>query len=91
MRRLHHQSPLPAGRGAGSGKTTLAFQFLLEGVRRGERVLYITLSETEEEIRAVALTHGWPFDGIEVRELVPTQDSLGRMSSTRCSTRRKSS
>jgi circadian clock protein KaiC len=60
----------------GSGKTTLAFQFLMEGVKQGERVLYVTLSETEEEIRAVALSHGWSFDGIEVRELVPTQDSL---------------
>jgi circadian clock protein KaiC len=60
----------------GSGKTTLAFQFLMEGVRQGERVLYITLSETDEEIRAVALTHGWSFDGIEVRELVPSQESL---------------
>jgi circadian clock protein KaiC len=60
----------------GSGKTTLAFQFLMEGVRQGERVLYITLSETEDEIRAVAQTHGWSFDGIEVRELVPSQDSL---------------
>ena len=60
----------------GAGKTTLAFQFLMEGARRGEAVLYITLSETEEEVRAVARTHGWSFDGIEVRELVPTQDSL---------------
>jgi circadian clock protein KaiC len=60
----------------GSGKTTLAFQFLLEGVRQNEKVLYVTLSETEEEIRAVAATHGWPFEGIEVRELVPNEDSL---------------
>ncbi len=60
----------------GSGKTTLAFQFLMEGVKRGERVLYITLSETEEEIRAVGRSHGWSFDGIDIRELVPTQDSL---------------
>ncbi|HZH08334.1 MAG TPA: ATPase domain-containing protein [Lautropia sp.] len=60
----------------GSGKTTLAFQFLMEGVRQGERVLYVTLSETEEEIRAVALTHGWSFQGIDVRELVPDQESL---------------
>ena len=60
----------------GSGKTTLAFQFLMEGVRQGEKVLYVTLSETEEEIRAVAQTHGWSLDGIAVRELVPTQESL---------------
>ncbi|HEX6315922.1 MAG TPA: ATPase domain-containing protein [Gemmatimonadaceae bacterium] len=55
----------------GSGKTTLAFQFLLEGVRNGERVLYVTLSETEEEIRAVADSHGWKLDGVAIRELVP--------------------
>jgi circadian clock protein KaiC len=60
----------------GSGKTTLAFQFLLEGVRRGERVLYVTLSETEEEIRAVAASHGWSLDGVTIRELVPTENSL---------------
>jgi circadian clock protein KaiC len=60
----------------GSGKTTLAFQFLLEGVRRGEPVLYVTLSETEEETRAVAASHGWSLDGIVVRELAPSQDGL---------------
>ena len=60
----------------GSGKTTLAFQFLLEGVRRGERVLYVTLSETEEEIRAVAASHGWSLDSVTIRELVPTENSL---------------
>src|SRR3982751_1103926 len=60
----------------GSGKTTLAFQFLLEGVRQGERVLYVTLSETEEEIRAVAASHGWSLDGVPIRELVPTEQSL---------------
>jgi len=60
----------------GSGKTTLAFQFLLEGVRRGERVLYVTLSETEEEIRAVAASHGWSLDDVMIRELVPAENSL---------------
>jgi circadian clock protein KaiC len=60
----------------GSGKTTLAFQFLLEGVRQGERVLYVTLSETEEEIRAVGASHGWPLDQVMIRELVPTEQSL---------------
>ena len=60
----------------GSGKTTLAFQFLLEGVRQGERVLYVTLSETEEEIRAVAASHGWSLEGVTSRELVPTEDTL---------------
>ena len=60
----------------GSGKTTLALQFLLEGARRGEPVLYVTLSETEEELRGVAASHGWSLDGITIRELVPCEDSL---------------
>ena len=60
----------------GSGKTTLALQFLLEGVKRGEPVLYVTLSETEEELREVAASHGWSLDGITIRELVPSEDSL---------------
>ena len=53
----------------GTGKTTLALQFLLEGVRRGEGALYVTLSETEQEIRAVAESHGWSLDGITIYEL----------------------
>jgi circadian clock protein KaiC len=60
----------------GSGKTTLALQFLLEGVRRGERVLHVTLSECINELRATAASHGWSLDGITVRELVPSADSL---------------
>jgi circadian clock protein KaiC len=60
----------------GSGKTTLAFHFLLEGVKAGERVLYVTLSETEEEIRAVADSHGWSLEGIAIRELAPATDPL---------------
>jgi circadian clock protein KaiC len=61
----------------GSGKTTLALQFLLEGVRRGERVLYITLSETLEELTAVAQSHGWSLDGIDVFELATATEVLG--------------
>jgi circadian clock protein KaiC len=60
----------------GSGKTTLALQFLIEGARRGEPVLYVTLSETEEELRGVAVSHGWTLDGITLRELVPSEQSL---------------
>jgi len=60
----------------GSGKTTLAMQFLMEGVKQREPVLYVTLSETEEEIRSVAETHGWTLDGITIRELAPTGESL---------------
>src|ERR1700760_3809513 len=54
----------------GTGKTTLALQFLIEGVRRGEPALYITLSETADELRAVAKSHGWSLDGVSLFELV---------------------
>src|SRR4026207_134811 len=57
----------------GTGKTTLALQFLLEGVKRGERVLYVALSETAEEIDAVAGSHGWMLEGIDVYELSPEE------------------
>src|SRR5215212_3078444 len=60
----------------GTGKTTLALQFLLEGVRLGERCLYVTLSESERELRAVVARHGWTLAGIEVFELVPPDTSL---------------
>ena len=60
----------------GSGKTTLAMQFLMEGARRGEPVLYVTLSESEDELRGVAASHGWSLEGITVRELAPSEDSL---------------
>jgi circadian clock protein KaiC len=60
----------------GSGKTTLAFQFLLEGARLAERVLYVTLSETLDEIRDVAASHGWSLDGVTVRELTTTESAL---------------
>lgn len=60
----------------GSGKTTLAFQFLLEGAQRGESVLYVTLSETDEEIRAVGASHGWSLEGVAIRELIPSEESL---------------
>lgn len=60
----------------GTGKTTLALQFLLEGARRGEPVLYFTLSETQEELTAVAHSHGWSLDGLDIRELTPAEESL---------------
>jgi len=60
----------------GSGKTTLALQFLMEGARRRESVLYVTLSETEEEIGAIAASHGWTLDGVQVLEVVPSEHSL---------------
>ena len=60
----------------GTGKTTIALQFLLKGVQLGERVLYITLSETLRELRLVARRHGWSLDSIDVFELVPPEMSL---------------
>jgi circadian clock protein KaiC len=61
----------------GAGKTTLALQFLLEGARAGEKGLYITLSETEEELREVALSHGWSLDDrIDIFELAPPENLL---------------
>jgi circadian clock protein KaiC len=60
----------------GSGKTTLALQYLLEGARRGERGLYITLSETSDELRAGAASHGWSLDGIDLVELIASDASL---------------
>jgi circadian clock protein KaiC len=55
----------------GAGKTTLAMQFLLEGVRSGEPCLYITLSETESELRKMARSHGWTLEGIEILDIAP--------------------
>jgi circadian clock protein KaiC len=61
----------------GSGKTTLGIQFLQQGVRAGEAGLYITLSESEEELRQVARAHHWSLDGITVFELLlPLEESL---------------
>jgi len=60
----------------GAGKTTLAMQFLLEGARLGEKVLYITLSETADELKSVAESHGWDMTGVSVRELLPQEGSL---------------
>ena len=60
----------------GSGKTTLAFQFLMEGAKNGEPVLYVTLSETAEEIRELSASHGWSLDGVTVREIIPSEGTL---------------
>jgi circadian clock protein KaiC len=62
----------------GAGKTTLALQFLLEGVRVGEKSLYVTLAETKEEIEDVAHSHGWSLDALDVFELVPPEAGLER-------------
>ncbi len=61
----------------GTGKTTIALQFLMEGARAGEKCLYITLSETEAELRDGAASHGWTLDdSIEVFELLPPESLL---------------
>ncbi|HEY0626268.1 MAG TPA: ATPase domain-containing protein [Allosphingosinicella sp.] len=61
----------------GTGKTTVATQFLMEGARNGERGLYITLSETEDELRESAASHGWQFDDtVTIFELVPPESLL---------------
>ena len=60
----------------GTGKTTIAMQFLMTGAAAGERVLYITLSETEEELRAGGESHGWDLRGIDVFELLPPENLL---------------
>src|SRR6186997_2062005 len=57
----------------GAGKTTLAMQFLLEGQRQGEVCLYVTLSETAAELNAVAASHGWSLEGIELFQLEPAE------------------
>jgi circadian clock protein KaiC len=62
---------------AGTGKTTLGMQFILAGRDRGEMVLYITMSETLNELQAVAAAHGWSLDGIEIFELVPPDIAEG--------------
>ena len=54
----------------GTGKTTLAMQFLMQGVRTGEKGLYITLSETSEELREIASSHGWSIGDIELFQLI---------------------
>lgn len=61
----------------GSGKTTLGLQFLMEGVKHGERCLYITLSETHEELAAVVVSHGWTLAGIDIFELSSAEEVLG--------------
>lgn len=60
----------------GAGKTTIAMQFLIEGARRGESVLYVTLSETAKELAGVARSHGWDLRSVHVREMLPNNDAL---------------
>src|SRR5678815_3199671 len=61
----------------GTGKTTLAMQYLLEGVRQGETCVYITLSETAEELRLASASHGFDLKGLDLVELIPPAETLG--------------
>jgi circadian clock protein KaiC len=60
----------------GVGKTTLGLQFLLEGIKNGETSLYITLSETRDELHAVARSHNWDMSAVHVYEQLVGEDSL---------------
>jgi circadian clock protein KaiC len=60
----------------GTGKTTLALQFLLEGVARRETCLYVALSESVEELTVVAESHGWSLNGLDVFELIASESVL---------------
>jgi circadian clock protein KaiC len=60
----------------GTGKTTLALEFLLEGRQAGEQTLYVSLSETQRELSLVAQRHGWSLAGIDIFELVPAESVL---------------
>src|SRR5687767_385187 len=60
----------------GTGKTTLALQFLIAGAANGEKCLFVTLSESQAELRSTAASHGWDLGGIDILEIVASEDSL---------------
>jgi len=60
----------------GTGKTTIALQFLLEGARRGQKGLYVTLSESKIELVEIAASHGWSLGAIDIFEMAPEEDHL---------------
>lgn len=66
----------------GVGKTTLAFQFLLDGVTRGESCLYVTLAETRDEVVGVASAHGWDLTGLHIFELSAIEQTLTKHDNT---------
>lgn len=60
----------------GTGKTTLAMQFIMAGVKRGEKALYITLSESKAELEGSAISHGWDINQLPISEFIPAEASL---------------
>lgn len=60
----------------GTGKTTLALQFLLSGIASGESALYVTLSESAKELRDVSASHGWSIDQVQIFEMLPDEEAL---------------
>lgn len=60
----------------GTGKTTMALRFLMEGVKRGEKCLYVVMSESERELRTAAKSHGWSLDGVDICEIVPVEANI---------------
>ena len=61
---------------SGAGKSTIGLHFVIEGRRRGERTLWITMSETERELHDAAKSHGWTLEGIDILNLVVSQEVL---------------
>ena len=82
------ETGLPAGHlylvegDPGTGKTTLALQFLLSGISVGESALYVTLSESAKELHDVAASHGWTLDKVHIFELLPDAEAFGRSGNT---------
>ncbi|QDU82039.1 Circadian clock protein kinase KaiC [Polystyrenella longa] len=60
----------------GTGKTTMGMQFLLDGINKGETVMYVSLSETKPELQAIAESHGWCIENVHIHELVDPSESL---------------
>src|SRR3978361_246667 len=66
----------------GAGKTTAALQFLRAGLEAGERCIYVSLSQTANELQAIAFSHGWTLDGIRVEELAASEAVNGAADQT---------